>query len=62
MITGLSVGTLRQAAAAPGFTASLLDYIAADERCLVAFAAESGRDPAELERMRHALAEPPGEV
>ena len=61
-ITGLSVGTLRQAAAAPGFTASLLDYIAADERCLVAFAAESGRDPAELERMRHALAEPPGEV
>ena len=61
-ITGLSVATLRQAAAAPGFAASLLDYIAADERCLMAFAAESGRSPAELERMRLALAEPPGDA
>ena len=61
-ITGLSVATLRQAAAGPRFAASLLDYIAGDERCLVAFAAETGREPAELERMRHALAEPPGET
>ncbi len=60
-ITGLSVATLRQAAAAPGFAASLLDYIAGDERCLIAFAAASGRDPAELARMRHALAAPPRE-
>ena len=58
-ITGLSPATLRQAAAAPGFAASLLDYIAGDERCLLAFAAESGRDPAAIARLREALAAPP---
>ena len=60
-ITGLSVATLRQAAAAPGFAASLLDYIAADERCLLAFAAESGHDPAALAALRQSLAVPPRE-
>ena len=60
-ITGLSPLTLRQAAAAPDFTASLLDYIAADERCLLAFAAESGREPAAIERLRAVLAPPPVE-
>ena len=60
-ITGLSVATLRHAAAAPGFTASLLDYIAGDERCLLAFAAETGRDPAALAALRQSLAAPPRE-
>ena len=35
--------------------------ISPDERCLVAFAAETGRDLADLERLRHDLAAPPGE-
>ena len=60
-ITGLSVATLRHAAATPGFAASLLDYIAADERCLVAFAAETGRDPAELSALHQALSAPLGD-
>ena len=58
-ITGLSPATLRRAAAAPGFTVSLLDYIAGDERCLLAFAADSGREPAAIARLRATLAAPP---
>ena len=60
-ITGLSPATLRRAAAAPGFASSLLDYIAADERCMLAFAADCGRDPAAIARLRQALAPPPPE-
>ena len=60
-ITGLSVATLRQAATAPGFVASLLDYMAGDDRVLLAFANETGRTPAELESLRQATAAPPPE-
>ncbi len=61
-ITGLSATTLRGAAAAPGFAASLLDYIAADERCLLAFAADSGREPSDLAALNQAIAAtPPGD-
>ena len=54
-ITGLSPSTVRRAACDPGFAESLLDYLASDERLLVAFAAEHGYDPARLEAHRQAL-------
>ena len=57
-ITGLSVTTLRRAAAAPGFAASLFDYVAADEKCLLAFAMYSGRDPGALSALRQATEAP----
>ena len=41
-ITGLGPGTLRSAAADPGFLISVLDYFLSDERLLVAFAAAEG--------------------
>ena len=61
-VTGLSVNTLRQAAGTPAFVSHLVDYLAADERRLVAFAAETGRDPAAIEAVRAALAERSGET
>lgn len=60
-ITGLSVATLRRAATEPAFVASLLDYIAGDERCLLAFASETGRNPADIDGLRLAVAAPPNE-
>lgn len=54
-LSGLSPQTLRAAAAAPGFLAGVLDFLAADEHLLVVFAAESGCDPAEVGRARQAL-------
>ncbi len=44
-VTGLGPHNLRRAAADPGFLVSVLDYLAGDERLLVAFAAEK-RPPA----------------
>lgn len=55
-LSGLSPETLREAAAQPGFFAGVLDFLAADEPLLLAFAANAGRDPAEIERARQALA------
>lgn len=40
-LTGLSPATLRQAASDPRFLASVLDYLAADESLLLAFAANA---------------------
>ncbi len=40
-LTGLSPGTLRQAAGDPRFLASVLDYLAGDESLLLAFAANA---------------------
>lgn len=56
--TGLTVATLRAAAAAPDFLAHLLDYLTSDESRLRQFAAEKGYDPAEIEGMRLSLAPP----
>jgi hypothetical protein len=57
-LSGLAPETLRQAAAAPGFLASVLDHLAGDEPALLTFAAEAGVDPARVERARAILAGP----
>ncbi|KAB2872690.1 MAG: DUF3572 domain-containing protein [Pseudorhodoplanes sp.] len=48
--TGIGPAGLRAAARAPHFLAGVLDHIAADERLLVAFAAESATDPRAIAR------------
>ncbi len=57
-ITGLGPHNLRRAAAVPAFLVSVLDYLLADERLLVAFAAESGRSPEDVVRAGQALGGP----
>lgn len=54
--TGLDPGSLRAAARASGFAASLLDYLSSDEALLRAFAEAHGHDLAELDAMRMRLA------
>lgn len=58
-LTGLTLATLRQAAAAPGFLAGVLDHFSSDERLLTEFAAYAGVSPERVEAARHVLA-PPG--
>ena len=55
-VTGITVDTVRQAAAAPDFAVHLLDYLAADEQRFLAFASSVGRNPAAIEAIRAALA------
>lgn len=50
--TGLTRDTLRDAADRPGFLRGVLDYVAADEALLVAFAAHQGVSP---EAVGHAV-------
>ena len=57
-ITGLGLHNLRRAAADPAFLVSVLDYLLADERLLVAFAAELGRSPEDVVRAGEALGGP----
>ena len=57
-LTGLSPDTIRAAAASPGFLAAVLDHLAEDESLLVAFAANAGRDPADVLAARARLAPP----
>ena len=54
-VTGLTATTIRAAASAPGFTASILDYVLEDEPLLRVFAAEAEIAPGELQRMRAGL-------
>ena len=54
-LCGLGPHNLRQAAADAGFLAAVLDYVAADEAVLVAFAASRGLDPAAVARARESL-------
>lgn len=56
---GLSMDNLREAGAAPGFLAGVLDHLASDEGLLLAFAANRGLDPAEVVRAWARLADPP---
>ena len=51
-LTGLMPGDLRRQAAEPGFLAAILDHIAADERLLLAFAADAGVEPEAVARAR----------
>lgn len=46
--SGLDAGSIRQAAAEPGFGASVLDYIVQDEALLLSFTARAGLDPADV--------------
>jgi Protein of unknown function (DUF3572) len=44
-MSGLEPGTIRSAAAAPGFLAAILDYVASDEPLLIALAKELDTKP-----------------
>jgi hypothetical protein len=47
-VSGLGPRNLRAAAAAPGFFAAILDYLAVNEPLLIAFASHAGRAPEEV--------------
>jgi hypothetical protein len=55
-LSGLDPGTLRKAAAEPGFLPGVLDYLATDETLLVAFAEEAAVAPERIGEARHLLA------
>ena len=55
---GLTPHTLRAAAAAPGFLAAVLEHFAADPALVETYAANAGRDPAEVARAREVLEGP----
>ncbi len=54
-LTGVHPGMLRQAAADPAFLGGVLDYLASDERLLVAYAEQAGIPPMRVAAARHAL-------
>jgi hypothetical protein len=54
-LSGLGPHNLREAAADAGFLAAVLDYVAADEPLLVAFAAAQDIDPAAILRAKESL-------
>jgi uncharacterized protein DUF3572 len=58
-LTGLGPDTLRSAAADPAFLSSVLDYLAADEGLLVAFADHAGLKPEDVLRAHQLLRGPP---
>jgi hypothetical protein len=55
-LSGLDPGSIRSAAAESGFLAGVLAHLGQDESLLVAFAAEAGVTPAEVDRARRVLA------
>ncbi len=55
-LSGLDPGSLRKAAAEPGFLPGLLDYVAGDESLLLAFAGHAGIAPEQIGEARHLLA------
>jgi hypothetical protein len=57
-ITGLGPDNLRTAAADPAFLGSVLDYLVADEKLLVEFAADAGLKPEAVARAHEALRRP----
>ena len=60
-ISGLCLENLRAATKSPDFLAGVLDYLASDESLLLAFAANSCIDPAQIQRAR-AILSPPSEA
>ncbi len=54
-LSGLDPANLREAAGEPEFLAGVLDHLSGDEVLLLAFAADAGIDPAEIETARHLL-------
>ncbi len=55
-LSGLESQSIRAAAAQPGFLAGVLAHLGEDESLLIAFAAQAGVTPAEVDRARRALA------
>ena len=55
-LSGLAPESIRAAAAESGFLAGVLAHLGEDETLLVAFAAEAGVTPAEVDRARRLLA------
>jgi hypothetical protein len=55
-LSGLDPGAIRAAAAESGFLAGVLAHLGEDEALLVAFAAEAGVTPVEVDRARRLLA------
>ena len=60
-VTGIGPAEIRAAAGEPGFLAGVLDYMAADEALIGAFANEAGLDPADVGKARTVLAGAPWE-
>jgi hypothetical protein len=60
-LSGLGPHNLREAATSPGFLAAVIDYLAADEPLLIAFAAAQGIDPVDVTRARDRLSGPAAE-
>lgn len=54
--TGLEPGDIRRAAAEPGFMLAVLEHLCADESALLAFAANLGTRPGQVEEARQILA------
>jgi hypothetical protein len=54
-ITGIEVGSIRQAADEPGFLAGVLQFIAAHEPTLLRFAEETGTRPGDVAAALRAL-------
>jgi hypothetical protein len=52
ILTGLRADTIRAVSRTPGFAASILDYVLADERLLLAFASGAEITPEELAQVR----------
>ena len=57
-LTGIDPGNLRRVAAEPSFLVAVLDHLAGDESLLLAFAANGGRNPTDIEKGRRILAGP----
>ena len=57
-LTGVDPGNLREVAAQPSFLVAVLEHLTNDESLLLAFAANAGRDPADIEKARQTLAGP----
>ncbi len=55
-LTGLTTATIRAASRQPDFAQDLLAYVSSDEAMLLAYAAASGTDAAELATLRRAAA------
>jgi hypothetical protein len=55
-LSGLAPESIRAAAAESGFLAGVLAHLGQDESLLVAFAAEAGVKPADVDRARRLLA------
>jgi len=54
-LTGIDHGSIRTAAEEPGFLDGVLAYIAGNEHTLLAFAADAGVAPEEIEKARFVL-------